>query len=520
MAMAETEDPRMNEIYMKDNACEKMSQELTRVETLFAKIKDGIFYYPKALHPMAVASKELTQSIEQLFPRECPYAGVTTIFSTAFAGLVAVYNDTVKNGKDAVTSANKWFETVKKTKDLFVMREKYKKEYDHYLKKTVKMRADREVKKAKNPANIETAKDVEWHLRNDRKLETARSNLITVSQQSYTSAKECIKLRYEYMMPILDTFSKNLTKFFNGTNNAVVNLPEVKGQIEKGRQAQQEKDAEEKIRELRLEEEKLRKLQEVRDQIAKEKRERELKEQEKLQRELQEKQREILAKYSPHSSQGAESPPYRRQDSSHSGTNPEDEYLQPQDQDTGTSFRVVASRQARPTGPFANYYPTADSSYSPRPPEVSFYSQPVPRTNSYYGGQPRTQGSFYEQPRPEPEYYDAPRPRGNYYRQPQPNAEYMSGGYNESYATSSSYQQRPRFTQLPSDWNAEQAPLPNRSSYQPHSTQDPFEIAFSQPQPTYQEPGGIRRPRNPFTTGAYAQPAARPQNDQYEFLGL
>lgn len=92
---SETEDPRMHEVYMKDEAYERMRKELGQIETVFAKAKDCVFYYPKALHPMAVASKELTQALNQLFPRECVYSKVSTVFSAAFTGIVAVYNDTV-----------------------------------------------------------------------------------------------------------------------------------------------------------------------------------------------------------------------------------------------------------------------------------------------------------------------------------------------------------------------------------------------------------------------------------------
>jgi len=95
MATLETEDSRIHEIYMKNEEYDKMRKQLTEIEGLFTKVKDGIFYYPRALHPMAVASKELKEAMEQLFPRDYCYAGVTTIFSTVFTELIATYNDTV-----------------------------------------------------------------------------------------------------------------------------------------------------------------------------------------------------------------------------------------------------------------------------------------------------------------------------------------------------------------------------------------------------------------------------------------
>eukprot|EP00826_Nyctotherus_ovalis_P009806 TRINITY_DN12599_c0_g2_i13.p1 TRINITY_DN12599_c0_g2~~TRINITY_DN12599_c0_g2_i13.p1 ORF type:complete len:425 (-),score=95.95 TRINITY_DN12599_c0_g2_i13:132-1406(-) len=415
------------------------------------------------------------------------------------------------------------------------MRDKYKKEYDHYLKKTAKMKAEREAKRARNPTNIETAKDVEWHLRNDRKLETARCNLITMSQQSYASAKECIKLRFDYMMPILDTFSKNLTKFINGVKNAIVGLPEVPGEIQKARQMQQEKDAEERIKELRIEEEKLRKLQEVREQMAKEKREREQQEQEKMQRELEEKRREILSKFPSNAAQSpAELSPQKSKgrDSLSSQSSHEDEYFQEQGvgRSESGSFHCIPSRQLRPAEQHPSYYPTADHSYEAKQSEATFYSQPVPRTTNYYE-QPRVRGSYYEQPRPEAEYYEQPRPRGTHYRQPRPRPEtnYMAGYENDTYAPNDSFPpQKPEFSpNKRADWDtAQPRPRPLQTRYRPPPADaptygNPFADAFSQHQPTYQDGGGGKRPRNPFT-GGYARPEARPPiaDEQFDFLGL
>ena len=95
MSTTTEEDPRMQEIYMKDEEYENMRKELTQIETLYTKVKDGVFYYPKALHPMAASSKELMQYLEQLFPKDSPYTGVTSVFSVAFTGIVAIYNETV-----------------------------------------------------------------------------------------------------------------------------------------------------------------------------------------------------------------------------------------------------------------------------------------------------------------------------------------------------------------------------------------------------------------------------------------
>ena len=74
---------------------EKTRKEILAIETIFTKVKEKIFYYPKALHPLAVASKELSQCFEQFFQSETSFAKVASIFNTTFTGIVAIYNETV-----------------------------------------------------------------------------------------------------------------------------------------------------------------------------------------------------------------------------------------------------------------------------------------------------------------------------------------------------------------------------------------------------------------------------------------
>lgn len=501
-------DPRMQELYMRPDEYEKMRGQLIQIESLFTKVKDGVFYYPKALHPVAVASKELIQTLDQLFPKESPYTGVASVFNTAFSGLVAVYNDTVNKGKNAVDVANKWFDHLKKAKNLIVQRDKYKKEYDHYFKKTAKMRADRELKKARNPTGIETAKDSEWYLRNDRKLENSRNNFIDTSQQSYSLAKECIKLRYEYMVPVLDTFSKSVLTFFKTAANSVTNLPEVSIQIEKGKDIQKEQDAEERVKELRIEEEKLRKLQEEKERIARDKIEKEKAEQEKLRKELEEKEKELKAR-----SLAAERSLRSESTSQPYGItqNPspayQDTYFQAEDeyQDYYSEAKSDPYNAPKPQRP--DYYATQDP-YSARP--RPSYNQP-----SY--AQPRA-----ARPRPQENYYDdgydsyfEPQPPKDYYSQPRPRPRPPPIRTDPYYAPSESYQQ--------SSYNDWPAPEPLQTYSRPPSSarntyDDPFAEMFD---PSGANPAA-RKPRNPFTArGSFRPPPSQQnQSDQYDFLGF
>ena len=357
-----------------------------------------------------------------------------------------------------MNSANKWFDHIKKAKDLITMRDKYRKEYDHYLKKTIKMKSDREAKKARNPTGIETAKDVEWYLRNDRKLETSKNNYITLSQQSYSSAQECIKLRYGYMIPVLDTFSKSVYKFFCAANNSIQGLPRVTDEIAKGKELEKEREAEEKIKQLRVEEEKLRKMQENRERLAKEKVDRERQEQERVKKELEDKQRELQSKYSPSETKGSSSN-YNNQDqnpypgtSEFGSSNYGDGYY-----DNSGGFRTSPPRPPRPSqDQYSDFYQTSGPSYRPRPSESDSYFEP-PRSDSYsnppkaggdYYGSSKAQGDYYDQPRPRGEYYNQPRPRGEYYDQPRARGEYYDqprprGGYYETKPPGEYYNQEP-----------------------------------------------------------------------------
>eukprot|EP01022_Parablepharisma_sp_SALTPOND_P019381 TRINITY_DN329_c0_g2_i1.p1 TRINITY_DN329_c0_g2~~TRINITY_DN329_c0_g2_i1.p1 ORF type:complete len:441 (+),score=67.28 TRINITY_DN329_c0_g2_i1:3610-4932(+) len=396
MATASTteSDPRMQEMYMQDNEYEKMRTELKQAEAVFKKAKDEIFSYPKAMHPLAVTSKQMIQTIEQLYPKDCPYFGVGNEFCDAFSGLVAIYNDTVvcqqqlqyqiNTGKDVTNSADKWFEHFNATKELMVLRDKHKKEYDHYHKKVMKMRSDRQAKIAKNPKGIETPKEVEWHMRNDRKYDTAKNNFIMTSQQSYTSGKECLKLRYEYMNPVMAAFSKNLLKYFKGVANAVNGLNNVNDQITKGQEIMKQKAAEEKIKELREAEEKLRKECQQQEKAALEKAEKERLAQEKIKKEREEKERELAMQYPhlyPEQTHPRRPPPHYPEDYSAPSNNGPAEYYED---------NYYPPRRAPPAQSYATYQTdtySSDSTESFRSvPSGQFRPPPKEYVEQYYGG--------------------------------------------------------------------------------------------------------------------------------------
>jgi len=502
-------DPRMQEPYMNSEIYEKMRTDLTQIETVFTKVKDGVFYYPKALHPMAVASKELIGTLDQLFPKDSPYNGVASVFNTSFSGLVAIYNETVNKGKNAVDVANKWFEHLKKAKNLIIQRDKYKKEYAHYLKKTTKMKADREMKKAKNPTGIETAKDTEWYLRNDRKLDNSRNNFIDTSQQSYSLAKECIKLRYEYMIPVLDTFAKSVVTFFKTAANSVTSLPEISSQIEKGEQLLKEQEAEERVKELRVEEEKLRKIQEEKEKIAREKSEKEKIEREKIRKELEEKEKEIRGK-----TLTAETKlkPYDVRNPTPTYGDP---YYPPEGEDGYQDFYSETKsdpyHNPRPARP--NYYPTHDP-YKARP--RPSYNRPPPRPQeSYYN---EGYESYYE---PRNDFFSQPRPR------PRPRQRPPLQTRTDPYYSPTEFYQEPSYN----DWPAPEplqthtrAPASTRNTYD-----DPFAEMFDQPQQSTSNPSISNKARNPFTTAArgnyrpppnYNSSSVPSQSDQFDFLGF
>jgi hypothetical protein len=516
------DDPRMQEPYMKPEIYEKIRTDLTQIETLFAKVKDGVFYYPKAIHPMAVASKELITTLDQLFPKDSPYTGVASVFNTAFSGLVAIYNETVNKGKNAVDSANKWFEYLRKAKNLIIQRDKYKKEYDHYLKKTTKMRVDREMKKARNPTAIETAKDNEWHMRNDRKLDNSRNNFIDTSQQSYSLAKECIRLRYEYMTPVLDNFSKSLMTFFKSAANTVTNLPEVGTQIEKGKQLQKEQEAEERVKELRVEEEKLRKIQEEKEKVATEKLEKEKAEQARIKKELEEKEKELRAR-----NLEAEAK-LKSYDTPNPASNYENSYYPAQEdgyQDHYSETKSDPYHTPRPPRP--DYYFTQEA-YQPSQarPRPSYnrpnYSQPR-------AARPRPQESYYDEGYDsyyEPQHYKEP-PQENYYTQsrPRPRVRPPPQIRTDPYYAPTEYYQEPSYNNCPAPEPLQTYTRPPRSAR--NASDDPFADMFDQPQQSTSNPTMPKKPRNPFATGGGYRPPAGynssvgpAQSDQFDFLGF
>jgi len=372
------------------------------------------------------------------------------------------------------------------------VRDKYKKEYDHYLKKTAKMKEKREVKKAKNP--LETAKDVEWYQRNDRKLETARSNLISLSQESYMSVKKCMKLRCEYMMPMLETFSGSVVKFFNEANNAVMKLSGITEEIERGRQLQQEKEAEEKIRELEIEKERLKQFQEKRNRIEREKREKEQQEEERLKKELEERRYEYESKYSSSSSKTpTENSPQSRK------AQEKDSYIESDIKFNKEYFKPI--KRDFDTKQVKSQY---KNSYSPEQPyeneSQSYYEQVEPTYEQPSAG-------YYEQARKK--QYEQARPRVD--------SRHMGGRV----ASNPFCPQKPDFSPSKTNtWGITQPTTHFQTEYPPQTATsneeyDPFAEMFAESKPTYQEPSGVKRPRNPFMTG-YTRPTM--QYDQFDFL--
>ena len=87
---------------MQDAEFEKVRKEMVMAETAFRKGKDEIFAFPRAVHPLAVASKSLAQTFELLYPKDNAFYQLGSEFSDAFMGLVAAYNDMVRKSWDSV----------------------------------------------------------------------------------------------------------------------------------------------------------------------------------------------------------------------------------------------------------------------------------------------------------------------------------------------------------------------------------------------------------------------------------
>jgi len=527
-------DPRMNEIYMQDAEYEKLRTALKEADTVFRKAKDEIYNYPKAMHPLALTSKNLIPVFEALYPKDSAYAAVGTEFNQAFSGLAAIYNDVVNSSKDVTATADKWFEHLKSTNELIVLRDKHKKEYDHYFRKVMKMRQDRQAKNSKNPKNIETPKEVEWYIRNDRKYDTARSNYILTSMQSYNSGKECLKLRYEYMNPVMLIFSKNLVKFFKGASNSMTGLNNIGEEIARGQEIVKQKAAEDKIRELREAEEKFKKEREEQEKRARDKLEAERLAQEKLRKEREEKEQELATQFGHMYSEEAQQPirrpvrPRPPQPQYYDESDPnayEQDYYEP-------APRPYAPRRPPPPQQYATYQADPYSGNSSESTD-SYASVPAPRYRNsapmpkQYPAEP-----YYSEAPPEKDYYQpAPRPRPR-------------GPMRPIYSPTVAPEPRQQLGYASSgaeDWGILQPkpaapiskPPPSYGAPRPEPV-DPFGDMFTA-QPVQAAPmPGPKKPPNPFATGGmqpsmsepYARPAPRPNpprtqnNNQFDFLDM
>ncbi len=545
---------------MQMDEYERVRNELKQAESVFRKAKDDIFSFPKALHPMAAASKAMMMTFEQLYPKESPYYAVGADYSVAFSGLVAIYNDEVVTWKDVVASAEEWFTHLKTAKDLIAMRDKSKKEFDHYDKKVAKMRTDRQNKVSRNPKSIETPKEVEWYLRNDRKYDTAKNNYITSSQQSYMSAKECLDLRYEYMNPVMNNFAKYLIKFYKNVDNSFVNLGSINDKIVQGQQIVKQRAEEAKLAELRVAEEKIMKERQDKERAVRDKAEAERLSQEKIIKEREDKERELAAKYGqqyparpesqPRPRPGGDGARRPRPPPAAAGGYGEDSYGYPPAADSYDSAAGAGYYDEPQYAPRPAYRPRPQPRPRPRPapqadsygddmgfgtaPQPGYGTRPAPAARPYAGGDDyytEAQPDYY-QPPPRPALRPPPRARA-----PRPAPSAYSGAGDNDWGML-----QPRPAPMPAA-----APQPAYATYAPDPN-DPFAEMDAPAGPATGYGAGMggmgmggpqgagaagygKKPRNPFATnagpGGYG---ARPppqqqqyqggQGDQYDMFGL
>lgn len=404
----------------------------------------------------------------------------------------------MNTGKDVATSADQWFTHLTNAKALMATRDKAKKEFDHYDKKTAKMRADRQAKAARNPKNVETPKDAEWYLRNDRKCETAQNNYITMSQQSYTAAKECLDLRFEFMAPVMTAFAGNLAKFFKGTANACSGLASINEKISQAQAAVKRRTEEAKLAELRAAEERVRREREAEEKAARQKLEQDRILQEKLIKERQDAERELAAKYSgTYQTKSAAAQPQ-----TYTPRRPRPPPPPQSDSYEDTAGSSPASYTSYPapdySGAGGDYYTESPPTYRPRPrprrpppPQL----RPVPQPDSY----------------PDPAAYDYPTApqygSDQYYAEP------------PSYYSPPPRRPPPRPICTGNEWDS-----PQPQSYQSAAVPiDPFSEIFVS---SARGP----RPRNPFSSasgggssltptagGYYARPAPAPQQQPQQY---
>eukprot|EP00831_Metopus_contortus_P049162 TRINITY_DN4046_c0_g1_i2.p1 TRINITY_DN4046_c0_g1~~TRINITY_DN4046_c0_g1_i2.p1 ORF type:complete len:313 (-),score=52.52 TRINITY_DN4046_c0_g1_i2:643-1581(-) len=269
-------DPRMQEKYMQSDEFEKVRTELLKIEKNFRKGREEIYGFPRAVHPLAVSCKSLGQTFDLLYPSDSPFLEVGREFSDAFSGIVAAYNEMNRAGKDVTRTLDQWFVGTKSAIDTFAVRDKNKKAYEHYFQKLTKMKADRAAKFSRDIGYIEPPREVEWHIRNERKLEEAKNGYILTSQQSFNTATESLNLKYNYLNPILDTFAKNITRFFKTSSSSLIHLSTIEEKIQEGiiniKKREDEKKAEEvrKIHEMILKE-KEEEEKKIKEQLSKEK---------------------------------------------------------------------------------------------------------------------------------------------------------------------------------------------------------------------------------------------------------
>jgi hypothetical protein len=361
------------------------------------------------------------------------------------------------------------------------------------------MKGERQNKLGRDPKYIESPNEVEWHLRNDRKFDTAKNNYILTSQQSYTTAVECLDLRYEYINPVINIFSKSLIKFFKQVNNAFANLENINETIVQGQNIIKEKAALARAAELKAQLENAEKEREMQEKLAQEKATQERAKHEKLLREKEAIEKELVEKY--HSQVQINNGIPASQPTHQTTVVPQ---KQPLDFDYGTTTESQQEFVFQEEAKFQEPQPYRPQ-YAPRPRQIKPppnypYRDPNQIEEPEYAPRPNPRPEYVPRPNPRPEYESRPIPRNEYAPRPNPRPRYYRNPQNyqpEDEVQPENYQQpisrpqyRPRYQQEPefqesNDW-AMLRPRQNASRPQPRA-----QPQYSQPQPEYAESGDV-----------------------------
>ena len=217
----------------KDYEYEKIIQEYTMVLERLNTIKKLIDSYPAHLEGYKLTLDSLSASLNIIFDKsQNNYSQFMGNIISAHKALSEKLTNMFNKIEELKITLNKWTEHSKIIETKCNMREKTRKDFDHYDEKMGELFEQRN--KIITKGKIPTENDNKNFARNLQKFQSSANDYIKATNEAYKSICEFLDARYDYVTMTMIGFieieasffneASYIFNFFNGARNNAINL--------------------------------------------------------------------------------------------------------------------------------------------------------------------------------------------------------------------------------------------------------------------------------------------------------